>query len=123
MTLTPGSPSPLRPRKPPKLAMKRTKVFNHGACSGIGLRATIYAACHSSRSNIASQFIFGPVRPRRMRIWIAFPVRHMDQAGGWQRCSLFGHAFIALVQCFHLAAVFRHIKEQFDSPRPVPLYL
>ncbi len=39
--LTPGSPSHLRPRKPPKLAIKRITVLSGGGSLGMGLRATI----------------------------------------------------------------------------------
>ncbi len=36
-----GFMSPSRPKKPPKLAMRRSTLFNDGGCFGIGLRATI----------------------------------------------------------------------------------
>lgn len=66
--LVPGSPSHLRPRKPPKLATSRITALSDRGSFGIGFPATIYAACHSSRSNSTSQSICGQVRPSRASI-------------------------------------------------------
>ena len=53
MVLTPGSPSPLRARKPPSMATRRTTSLSEGGAEGEGLFVNTYAALISSGANIS----------------------------------------------------------------------
>src|SRR5207237_5609180 len=59
--LIPGSPSPLRPKKPPFLAIHRTHSPKLGTSAGNTLLRcnTMYNACHSTVSNIPSTLCSG----------------------------------------------------------------
>ncbi len=64
--LGPGSPSPLRPRKPPSLAIMRTAARIVGGCAGSGPRGWA-AACstrHSTSFRIVVQDASGFSRAR-----------------------------------------------------------
>ena len=64
IVLGPGGPSCLRPRYPPKLAIKQTNSPKRGGfCGGKQRLTTIYAACHSWRSKSTSQSRSGQARP------------------------------------------------------------
>jgi len=67
MVLTPGSPSPLRARKPLSLATSRTTSFSRGDLSGGAFLLRMKAAFHSSGSNSSPASRSGQVRPSRMR--------------------------------------------------------
>ncbi|MDG4554211.1 MAG: hypothetical protein P9E24_08180 [Candidatus Competibacter sp.] len=55
----------MRPRKPPKPAIRRTIWLKGGGASGgLARYATIQAACHSSGSNTTSHDGFGQSRPQ-----------------------------------------------------------
>ena len=64
--LTPGSPSPLRPRNPPNCATSRTTVFSAGTSLGGFFLFSTYAACHSSFSNSSCVGNCGSYRPSRI---------------------------------------------------------
>ena len=66
MVLTPGSPSPLRARKPPSMATRRTMSFRLGGSFGMGLFVNTCAARISSGSNINEAGNSGQVRPSRI---------------------------------------------------------
>ena len=61
---TPGSPSRLRARKPPSVAISRMNSFSLGAVAGSFFLLRMQAACYSSRSNNSSASNSGHVRPR-----------------------------------------------------------
>lgn len=60
------SPSPLRPRKPPRRAMSQMTVCNSGTVPDTGCLFKMKAACHSSVSNTRSAGSSGSARPSRM---------------------------------------------------------
>ncbi len=65
--LAPGSPSPFRPRKPPRRAISRITWFSLGMLLGIGFLFSMKAARHSSGSNNNSASSSGRLRPSRIR--------------------------------------------------------